>query len=161
MIRSKSSNKRGQAMVEFLLGIVGIVFILLGLELISNMVTDDFDSMINVREKVAEAMVNGTTESTSGLSQSDSSSAEFYTEMLRGIKYSSFEGIEATSRYPNINGFDAVAAGNPLSEMAGQVETVAVPVESTMLQTLLGMNYIRKDNSVWMPPWDDLMGDSE
>lgn len=155
-------NKSGQSMVELLLGLIGIAVILLSLDLVAHVVVDDHDSMLDVRSEVARSLVGGGTENGApAQSQSYAASVVFYSMLLDDIRYD--ETKELQEQYPprseDVNGFEIVAVGDPLSEMVGLVSPVTIPVENEFLRRALGRDQIRKVNAVWVPSWSDLMGE--
>lgn len=152
--------KSGQAMIEFLLGLVGIMVIVLGMELISSVVVRDFSVMCYARGEVALALVNGFDGSAGS---PDSQSYGVSSLFLDDIQYDRMKDLQSTypPRFEDVNGFDVLAEGDPLSDMVGVVVPVSVPVESEFLRNALGRDSVRKINAVWMPPWDDLMGEEE
>ena len=161
-VKSASFRKSGQAMVEFLLGLVGIMFIVLALELIGSFVVEDFEAMSDARTEAAQAVVNGSTSST-GASRSS-----FYDDLLygvvgSGIKYTSVAGLMEAypSRYTDANGYEEVAEGNPISDLCGGMETIAVPVEAAAYQKVLGKAFVCKTNVMWIPPRVDLLGEEQ
>ncbi len=165
-VDSKHNSKSGQAMVEFLLGLIGILVIVLSLELISSFVVEDFNVMRAARAEVARSLVDGVDDSVelpSDVSQSYRSSMIFYSTLLEDIKYDQIKKFQDAypPRYEDVNGFDIVAMGDPVSDLVGSVHSASVPVQSEFLRKALGRNSIRKVNSVWVPPWDDLMGAEE
>jgi hypothetical protein len=163
-VDSRRNSKSGQAMVEFLLGLVGILVIVLSLELMSSIVVEDFDAMYDARTEVARSLVNGSSGSAdSSASQSYGASALFYNMLLEDIQYDRIKDTQSTypPRYEEVNGFDVLAVGDPLSDMVGVVVPASVPVQSQFLRNALGRSRVRKSNAVWMPPWDDLMGAEE
>lgn len=149
-------------MVEFLLGLIGILVIVLSLELISSFVVEDFDVMQNVRTQVARSLVDGL-DSSGDVPPLYRSEAFFYSGLLNDIKYDRTKELQSSypSRYEEVNGFDIVAMGDPLSDLVGMVVPASVPVQTEFLRKALGRNNIRKVNAVWVPPWDDLMGAEE
>lgn len=163
---SRKNLKSGQAMVEFLLGLIGILVIVLSLELIASFVVEDFDVMQDVRAEVARSLVGGVDNSEevpSGGSQSYTSAMIFYSTLLEDIRHDRTKEIQSTypPRYEEVNGFDIVAMGDPVSDLVGIVHSASVPVQTEFLRNALGRNRIRKVNAVWVPPWDDLMGAEE
>lgn len=53
-----NNHKSGQAMAEFLVGLVGIMFIILGLLQVKSLSTSSMDLFIELRGKLADAMVD-------------------------------------------------------------------------------------------------------
>ncbi|NLX24661.1 MAG: hypothetical protein GXY61_01695 [Lentisphaerae bacterium] len=163
MTRADSKKlKSGQAMVEFLLGLIGILVIVLSLELIASFVVEDFDVMQDVRAEVARSLVDGV-DSSGDVPLLYRSETFFYSGLLNDIKYDRTKELQDTypPRYEDVNGFDIVAMGNPISDLVGIVASASVPVQTEFLRKALGRDRIRKVNAVWVPPWDDLMGAEE
>ncbi|MBN2685486.1 MAG: hypothetical protein JXR40_09430 [Pontiellaceae bacterium] len=163
---SRRNSKSGQAMVEFLLGLIGILVIVLSLELMSSFVVEDFDAMYDARTEVARSLVynsGGAVDGSTANSQSYASSVLFYHMLLDDIKYDRTKSLQGTypPRDEEVNGFDIVAVGDPLSDFVGVVVPASVPVQTDFLRKALGRNSVRKVNAVWVPPWDDLMGAEE
>ncbi|MBN2703463.1 MAG: hypothetical protein JXR23_04555 [Pontiellaceae bacterium] len=153
-------------MVEFLLGLIGILVIVLSLELMSSFVVEDFDSMYDVRTEAARSLVynsGGTVDGSTANSQSYASSVLFYHTLLDDIQYDRMKSLQSTypPRHEEVNGFDIVAVGDPLSDLVGVASPASVPVQTSFMRKALGRDRIRKVNSVWVPPWDDLMGAEE
>ncbi len=155
-IRRKS--KSGQAMVEFLVGLVGVLLLVVGMYQIVVIVDRDFDSLIGSREEVAEQLT-GTGGSSGGASYGDASSYEvpgdFYGEFLGTIQYhDEYQDLLDLQADP-IDGYEPVAS-DPMRDMIGSEGGSSIPVESGMLRRFLGSEIVIR-NEVWMPSWDDLM----
>lgn len=151
-------------MVEFLLGLIGILILILSLDLIARFVREDFDAMIGARTELANNLVGGSRGNTAyGTSQSYGSSSLFYNQLVNNIEFPEIDAAqqEFPPRYTDVNGFEVVAEGDPMSEIVGVVVPASVSVESSMFSQALGRDRVRKVNAVWMPPWDDLMGEAQ
>ncbi|QBG48018.1 hypothetical protein EGM51_11645 [Verrucomicrobia bacterium S94] len=53
----KLKSRKGQAMIEMLLGLVGIMVLILGIDLIANIVYYDFITIYSAREEVADRLM--------------------------------------------------------------------------------------------------------
>lgn len=149
--------KNGQAMIELLVGLVGILVLVLALSHVATLVNDDFESILNARMDVAEDMLAS---SYSRPEQSYDPRAS-YAELNRNININSsgdYEGFQ--SSYPQSardDGFEYLRSGqDPLNVMSGSKKSSSVQVESALMQEVFGRSSIRLEHEVWMPPWDDL-----
>lgn len=144
-------------MVEFLVGLVGVVFLVLGLHQIMQIVVFDLDSLIGSRDEVAEALTTGSGGTSYDASGAYSPDAGFYNLLRGSLAYDNeyayyFDNYKET---PSVDGFETLD-GNPLEGVVGAEGGHTIPVESPLMRQLLGSG-IRIENSVWMPVWDDLM----
>ncbi len=148
-------------MVEFLLGLVGILLIILALDLVARIVYADLDSMLDARSDVATDLVSGLAgTAVYADDQSYSPGTAFSADLLAALRYQELE--RTLEDYPpapgHANGFDVVAAGDPLSQIIGEHPPAQnLPVGSTLFSRILGKDHVQIDNAVWMPPMDDLM----
>jgi hypothetical protein len=151
------SPKSGQAMIEFLVGLVGVVILLLGLELIANIVYQDVDTIFQARIDVAEDMVAGSTQNTGASSAYDPSAS--YDELDININ-SSGEYEMYQSDYPQTergDGFQFLREnGDPLETMVGAEKGDSIGIPSQLMRQILGRSDVQIENSVWMPQWDGL-----
>lgn len=145
-------------MVEFLVGLVGILFLMLGLHQIAVIVHEDFDSLIGSRQEVAEALVQGSRGTASySANNTYNPAGDFYGQLRGNILYDDEYG-DMLAQYQHAerkNGFEPLE-GDPLSDMVGVEGGRTIHVESGLMRRLVGAG-IRIDNQVWMPPWTDLM----
>ena len=159
--RNIKTRRSGQAMIEFLLGLVGIIFLMLGLHQMALIVHEDFDSLIGSRQEVAEIVARS---GGGSASFPDSGvyrpAGQFYGTLLGNILYQEgyIQTLEAFQRSDRNDGFEPVTA-DPLSRMIGVRGGSNIEVESSLMRKLIG-DSIRIDNQVWMPPWDDLLYDN-
>ena len=158
MTGAEYSSKSGQAMAEFLVGLVGIVILVLGLNLVMQIVLADFDSLIGSRDEVAESLTLGT----SGMAYDGAGAYQpqgrFFDRLQENIRY----GVEYTDylegykQTPSADGFAPVASSDPLADVVGARGATTIPIESDIMQNMIGTR-IQINNAVWMPTWDDLM----
>ena len=156
-VNSKHTRKSGQAMVEFLIGLVGLLFIMLGLFQMVIVVDEDFDSLIGAREQVARQLT-GTGGASADYSTATQYEAQggFYNQFLDNIQYTDAYTRALALQDDPRDGFEVAAEGDIMSTMVGFEDGQAIDVESAMLGRVIG-DRIRTRNMVWMPPWDDLM----
>ena len=153
-------KKDGQAMIEFMMGLVGIVILLLGLELVAHVAVMDFEDVFNARTDVAEDLVNGAYSSpgssASGFNPSDSIGVlDVNINGNSGGAYEDYQAAYPQSARPD--GFAFLAqGGNPLDQMAGSDKGGRIAITSPLMQQILGRSSIRVENAVWMPPLGDL-----
>jgi hypothetical protein len=149
--------KSGQAMVEFLIGLVGIIVLVLGLNQIAMIVSSDFESMLNARMDVAEDLINQST-TTADNSYDPSVS---YAELNLSVNVNADGGyVRFQETYPQDqrnDGFEFLRNGNdPLNTMMGSEKGHAIAIESRLMRKVLGRSSIMLHHQIWMPPWDDL-----
>jgi len=150
-------SKSGQAMVEFMIGLVGILVLVLGLNQIATIVSNDFESILNARMDVAEDLLASSYSTPDGSYDPEAS----YTELNQNINVGA-DGAYATfqENYPQQDrndGFEYLRGGqDPLDTMVGSEKGHSVEIESRLMQKVLGRSAISLSHEVWMPPWDDL-----
>lgn len=152
-----NASKNGQAMVELLVGLVGILVLILGLSQISTLVANDFDSMFGAREDAAEKLLASSTSHAAGSYNPSASYLELdmNVNVTAGGAYARF--IEAYPQGDRIDGFEFLRSGSdPLSSMSGAKGGHSVEIESQLMREVLGRSAILMNHEVWMPPWDEL-----
>jgi len=154
--------RSGQAMVEFMVGLVGILFLMVGLFQITRITVEDFETILDAREEVADLLVNSSAAGDYGGSQRYLPSTDFYPQLFGNIRHDTICEYMAEYNSPEeIDGFSFFhSSDDPLANMAGVQKTSRINVESLMTR-LLGKNTITIQNAVWMPVWDDLMPTTE
>lgn len=144
-------------MVEFLVGLLGILVLVLALSQIATIVNHDMDSILNARMDVAEDLLN----SSSSRPNPTYDPAASYAELNQNINVNA-DGAYAGFRadYPQTardDGFQYLRSGtDPLDTMMGSQKGHSVQVESKLMQDVFGRSSISLRHEVWMPPWDDL-----
>jgi len=145
-------------MVELLVGLVGILVLILGLNQIANIVAHDFDNMFDAREEVADDMLSSST--TSAPAPYDPSSSYLELDLninanATGRNYAWFQ--ENYPRQTRTDQFEYLRnGGDPLHVMMGAQGQHSVEVESGLMRKIFGRSSILLSHEVWMPPWDDL-----
>jgi hypothetical protein len=150
-------SKNGQAMIEFMVGLVGILVLVLALSHVATLVNDDFESILNARMDVAEDLL-ASSYSTPEQSYDPRGS---YDELNRNVNINSsgdYERFQAD--YPQRvrdDGFEYLRNGqDPLSVMSGSSKSSSVQIDSALMQDVFGRSSLRLSHEAWMPPWDDL-----
>lgn len=151
-------SKNGQAMVELLAGLIGILVLILGLSQISTIVSNDFDSMFGAREDVAQDLLASSTSHAAGSYDPSASYTVLEQNIIQnasGRTYAWF--LENYSQSERADGFGFLrGGGDPLSTMAGAERGSSIEIESRLMRDVLGRSAILLNHEVWMPPWDDL-----
>ena len=152
------TSKNGQAMVEFLLGLVGIVILLLGLNQVAMIVYNDFNTITSAREEVADRLMNQSAGTTSvGSDVYNMSSVEEY---MRPALNPDDLLVQELDRYPSEreNQFNFLWENhNPLQEMTSSEKSSTIAVTSPLFQRVIGRSKVQINNAVYMPPWEDLL----
>ena len=144
-------------MVEFMIGLVGILVLVLGLNQIATIVSYDFESILNARMDVAEDLLASSYSTPDGSYDPVASYAELNQNINVGADgaYARFQ-----ENYPQDDrndGFEYLRSGEePLGIMMGSEKGHSVEIESRLMQKVLGRSAISLSHEVWMPPWDDL-----
>jgi len=143
-------------MIEFLLGLVAIVILMLGINQIAAIVHFDFTTIYSAREEVAEKLMDQVAGSAGSSSEYDFGSLqERFSTALNSDEMNS-----QLNAYPgNRNNQFSFAweNSNPLQDMIGAQKGSSSPVTSSLMQDILGRNSITINNAVYMPPWEDLL----
>lgn len=153
----KRTSSEGQAMIEFLLGLVAIMILVLGINQIATIVYYDFTTIYSAREEVADNLMDQVAGSSGGSSEYefDSLQEQFSTALNPNDDLHS-----QLDYYPGErnNQFDFLwGTSNPLQDLVGAEKGSSSPVTSSLMQTILGKNSITINNAVYMPPWEDLL----
>ena len=155
---TQNRSKNGQAMVEFLVGLVGILVLVLGLNQIANIVAYDFDNIFGVRENIADDLLASSTTFAPASYDPSSSYLELdpnINENEGGRTYEWFQ--ENYPRNERTDQFEYLRnGGDPLGVMMGAQGGHTIEIESRLMQKVLGRSSILLTHEVWMPPWDDL-----
>lgn len=151
------TGKNGQAMLEFLIGLVGIMVLILALNQVAALVSHDFESILNARMDVAEDLLSSSYSPPPGAYDPRAS----YAELNQNINVNSDGNyVRFLSEYPQgarEDGFGYLHSGtDPLDKMVGAEQESSVQVESSLMQKVFGRGSINLMHEVWMPPWDDL-----
>jgi hypothetical protein len=150
-------SREGQALIEFLLGLVAIMILVLGINLIAGTVYNDFITIYSAREEVADSLVSESAGTSGGSSTYDFSTLkQEFTDALNpsGTLESKLD------EYPGDreNQFDFLWEGDdPLEDLVGSQITSTTPITSPFFQKILGRNSVVIQNAIYMPPWHDLM----
>jgi len=149
-------NKEGQAMVEFMVGLIGILMLILGLSYIGRFVAIDCANFLDVRMAVAEDMRISRPSSANGVYNPNMSYSCLGQNINRDSLYSSLRG-----RYPQqerLDRFDFLSGGDdPLQTMIGSKKGESIPITSPLMQKMLGRKKVSPYQEFWMPMWDDLL----
>lgn len=145
-------------MVELLVGLVGIIVLVLGLNQIAVIVSYDFESIFGARENVAADFLSMST-SSAPAPYDPSTSYEVLNESFNknasGRSYISLQ--ESYPRSTRTDQFEYLQNGaDPLNVMLGAQGGHSIEIESRLMQKILGRSAILLNHEVWMPPWDDL-----
>lgn len=157
MMTVGTTSKKGQALIELLLGLVGIMVLMMGIELIASIVYNDFITIYSAREEVAEWLVDASAGTSGGSSTYDWDSVE---ELFTDALNPSGELYDWMDTYPGDrdNQFDFVSDGeSPLEDLVGSERSSSTYITSELLQKVLGRSSVSVDNAVYMPPWKDLL----
>lgn len=144
-------------MVEFLVGLVGVLVLILGLSQIGTIVAYDFESILNARMDVAEDLIASSYSSPPDVYDPATSYAEL-NQNINANADGAYEGFQ--DDYPQsarTDGFGYLRNGQePLDTMVGAEKGRSIEIESRLMQKVLGRSSILLKHEVWMPPWDDL-----
>lgn len=155
----RMDSRSGQAMVEFLLGLTGIIVILMALNLAASIVYNDFNTIYSAREEVADNLVAGVV-SSSAYNENQSYDPSTSIEALREaiIEDSEYDTFIEDYSTGTPDGFAFLSEGSdPLSNMTGVQKSSSIDVTAPLFQRILGRASVNINNAVWMPPWEDLM----
>jgi hypothetical protein len=159
-------KRSGQAMVEFLLGLVGVMVLILGFNLIARVVNADFDVVIATRADVAQSIYDNA--SSGSLPGSSFSGGSFFSTLAGNIAYEGGGGsysdyLESYDPSDRPDGYSFLATGeDPIDQnVAGSIGIATVSNIPDFLRKLLGKSSISFESSVAMPYWDDLMSIEE
>ncbi len=144
-------------MVEFMIGLVGILVLVLGLNQIATIVSHDFESILNARMDVAEDLLASSYSTPDGSYDPESSYAELNQNINENADgaYARFQ--ENYPQKDRSDGFEYLRSGEePLTIMMGSEKGHSVEIESRLMQKVLGRSVISLRHEIWMPPWDDL-----
>lgn len=154
---NKHSSKDGQAMIELSVGMVVILILMLGMSQIAEIVSYDFESILNARMDVAEDLINSTTQEALSL----------YNPTLNFMELNNNINLNAQKTYADYesefpqqerqNQFEYLSNGeNPLTSMAGASKGTSIEIESTIMQDALERSSIQLNHESWLPAWDGL-----
>ena len=148
-------NKSGQALIEFMVGLIGIIVLVLGLSYIGRFVAIDCKNFLEVRTDVADDMLASRGSAPNGMYDPAGSYLYLSQNINQNNNYSSLR-----SRYPQqtrADRFGFLSGGNdPLRVMIGSGKGEEVPITSPLMQRMLGRTKISPYQEFWMPMWDDL-----
>ncbi|WP_372797887.1 hypothetical protein [Pontiella sp.] len=151
-----ANSRSGQALIEFMLGLVGIMVLVLGINLIAGIVDNDFTTILSAREAVADSLINQSSGSAGGSSTYDFDSLE--DQFIEALNPSS-ELKSWLEAYPGDreNQFEFLWEGdNPLQDLVGSEISSSTPVTSPLFQKVIGRTAVTINNAAYMPPWEDL-----
>jgi len=150
------NRKEGQAVVEFMVGLIGILILILGLSYIARFVSIDCKNFLEVRARVAEDMLYSRSTTTSSLYDPSVSLLYLSQNINKQNGYSNLR-----SRYPQqsrTDRFRFLSDGeDPLRTMIGTGKGKKVPITSPLMQKVLGKKELFPYQEFWMPMWDDLL----
>ena len=147
-------------MLEFMLGLVAIMILLMGLNQIASIVYYDFTTIVSAREEVADDLVSrspGTEAIGSDLYNFDTVRPYFQTGLNPNNELAS-----ELSSYPSDreNQFDFLWNNdNPLQEMTSAEKSSSIPVTAPLFQRVIGRGTVQIGNAVYMPPWESYLND--
>ena len=144
-------------MVEFMLGLVSVMVLILGINQIASIVYYDFITIYSAREEVADALINQSAGTATGSSVYDFSSLE---EEFKTALNNNGDLQSKLDEYPTdrSNQFEFLWTGDdPLEDLTGSQKASTIPVTSSLFQKVIGRGSITIDNGVYMPPWEDLL----
>lgn len=143
-------------MIEFLLGLVAIVILMLGINLIASIVHFDFLTIYSAREEVADKLMDQVAGSAGSSSEYDFGSLQeqFSTALNSGEMNSQLDAYPGERN----NQFSFIwENSNPLQDVIGAEKSSSSPVTSSLMQKVLGRTTININNGAYMPPWEDLL----
>lgn len=156
MMKQCKSSKSGQAMIEFLLGLVGLTILLMGVNLIANIVYNDFTTIYAAREEVADRLIARSAATSGASGEYDFGTLDEQFEVA--LDSAALEGQLELFPSERDNQFDFLwGERNPMQDMVGSEKGSVSPVTSPFLQKILGRTSVSINNSVYMPPWEDLL----
>lgn len=144
-------------MIEFLLGLVAILILLLGINQIATIVYYDFTTIYSAREEVADNLMDQVAGSAGASPDYDFGSLNEQFSTALNPNDDLHSQLDA---YPGDRGsqFSFLWGGsNPLQDLVGAEKGSSSPVTSTLMQRILGRSAININNAVYMPPWEDLL----
>ena len=148
-------NKSGQALIEFMVGLIGIIVLVLGLSYIGRFVAIDCKNFLEVRMDVADDMLASRGSTPNGVYNPAGSYFYLSHNINKNNRYSSLR-----SWYPQQarrDRFEFLSdGGDPLRIMIGSGKGEEVPITSPFMQRMLGRTKISPYQEFWMPMWDDL-----
>lgn len=159
-MRNKRPSKEGQAMIEFMLGLVAIMVLLLGIDLIANVVHYDFLTIYSAREEVADDLLDKSAGTSGGSSTYDFDSLK---NQFKDALNPTGDLKDQLALFPGDreNQLDFLWEGsNPLQDLVGAEKGSSTPVSSPLMRKVVGRSSISIHNAVYMPPWEDLLGSS-
>lgn len=143
-------------MVEFLIGLVGLLVLMLGLFQLVGFVDEDFESLLGSREQVARTLTGrssgGGASASGAATYQDEGFYDYFQEFIRYEDYSAYMEPYVLSRV----GFEAAVDDDPMDTMVGFEDGKSVDVESGLMRRVMGERMTVR-NEVWMPSWDDLL----
>jgi len=159
-MKKQRSSKSGQAMLEFMMGLVAIMILVMGLNQIASIVYYDFTTIVSAREAVADDLISHAagTEAVGGDIYNFETVRSFF---QTGINPEEELSSELAS-YPSgrENAFDFLwNNNNPLQEMTSSEKSSTIPVTAPLFQKVIGRSSIQIGNSVYMPPWESYLND--
>jgi hypothetical protein len=157
---NKYTSKNGQAMVEFMLGLVTIMILLMGLNQIAAIVFYDFTTVISAREEVADHLISkaaGTDAVGSDIYNFNSIESFFQSSINPDDELSSEMSSDPSGRG---NQFSFLWEGNnPLQEMTSSDKSATIAVTAPLFQRVIGRSTVQINNAVYMPPWESYLND--
>ena len=129
-------------MVEFLLGLVSIIILLLGINQIASIVYYDFITIYSAREEVADKLINGSAGTSGGSSVYDFGSLD--EEFNQAINPDG-QLEDQLALYPGNreNQFDFLwQNNNPLQDLTGSEKGSTIPVTSRLFQRMIGRSSV-------------------
>ena len=147
-------------MIEFMLGLVAIMILLMGLNQVASIVFNDFETIISAREQVADDLMDGA-------AGTDSVGSDIYDiDAIEGELQESMNPDgdleDELENYPSgrENQFSFLWEGdNPLQEMTSSEKSSSIDVTAPLLRKILGRSTVQINNAVYMPPWEDLLAE--
>lgn len=153
----RKTSRSGQAMIEFMLGLLAIMLLVLAIDLIANIVYFDFTTIYSAREEVADNLMAFSAGTSGGSSSYDFETIE---ELFKESMNPNGDLKNQLEAYPGdrVNQFDFLWEGNnPLQDMVGAEKGSTTPITSPLIQKVLGRSSVSINNAIYMPPWNDLM----
>lgn len=145
-------------MVELLVGLVGILVLVLGLNQIATIVSYDFENIFGARENAADKLLASSSSSAPSPYDPSVSYLELDPNINKNGGGRTYEWFQ--ENYPRsirTDRFEYLRSGSdPLGIMMGAQGGHSVEIESRLMRKVLGRSAILLSHEVWMPPWDDL-----
>lgn len=136
-------------MVEFTVALLGFLVLLMMIVWVAGLVREDFEKNIYYsREQVANQLASS--QGGNATYSLDEDTVLAMEEVLNSGNYSARNMGYTTSRADGFQDFKT-------QEMASEASSVRVDVEFDLLQRILGRGYVKMENQVYMPPWDNLL----